>query len=364
MLILKVLLLSALARGQGCVAVGSNGLMLGTHVQAEAPRSEEYSLSPAQVEKQEKAQAAASLLPRWEAAMGYRWFRSHRHFVGATEQTQRADEGSEVVNNNHLIDFSLTRAIGSRWRVQVGLPVYDASRWSPDRNAGGVVVGRTVTRSSGIGDLRVVASRWLLPTSSRSNVALGAGIKLPTGAYQNQDEVKGVDRSVDQSIQPGDGGTGLIMTLEAFRPGFFMESWFFEGSYLANPRGNNGVQTGRSLPGEQTMSVADQYVARGGAAFPLWRKYGLSGSLGARLEGVPVEDFLGPSDGFRRPGFTVSVEPGLTFLFGPLVTSLATPVALHRERQQSVADRAAGGGRHGDAAFADYSVIVTQSFRF
>lgn len=360
MLILKVLLLSSLARGQGCVAVGSSGLMLGSHVRAEVPRSEEYSLSPAQVEK---AQAAAGLLPRWELAMGYRWFRSHRHFVGSTEQTQRRAEGSEVVNNSHLIDFSVTRAIGSRWRVQVGLPVYDASRWSPDRRSG-VVVGRSVTRSSGVGDLRIVASRWMLPASSRSNLAIGAGIKLPTGNYDNTDTTAGVERRVDQSIQPGDGGTGLILTLEAFRPGFFAESWFFEGSYLANPRGNNGVQTGRSLAGEQVMSVADQYVARGGAAFPLWRRFSLSGSLGARLEGVPVEDFLGPSDGFRRPGFTVSVEPGLTFLFGPLVTSLAAPVALHRERQKSVADRAAGGGRHGDAAFADYSVIVTQSFRF
>jgi len=71
----------------------------------------------------------------------------------------------------------------------------------------------------------------------------------------------------------------------------------------------------------------------------------------------PVEDLIGDSDGFRRPGYAVSVEPGLSFSRGPHTFSVAVPVAAYRNRTRSVADRLVPG-RHGDAAFADYVVML------
>lgn len=64
------------------------------------------------------------------------------------------------------------------------------------------------------------------------------------------------------------------------------------------------------------MSVADQYLFRVGAAFPVPRVSGLTFGIGLRGEGVPATDLIGKSDGFRRPGYAISVEPGIIYSKG------------------------------------------------
>jgi hypothetical protein len=326
-------------------------------------RTYALNLTPTSEQKTAESVSPVAATPRlWEVSVGYRWFRSQRHYTGSTEQTHREQEGSAVVNNNHLIDLVLSRRLFERWRVQLGLPVFIASRWFPDRQAG-VVVGRNVTRSAGIGDLRISASRWMFEESPAGNLAVGFGVKLPTGDSDKTDDRGGTNRSVDQSIQPGDGGVGLLMTLEAFRSAPLGSTWYASGSYLANPRGNNGVETGRSRSSESLMSVPDQYLARTGILLPIPYLRASAVGAGLRLEGIPVEDLLGPSDAFRRPGLVASVEPSLILGNDRFLFSISAPVAFHRERQRSVPDRQ-DPGRHGDAAFADYSLLISQSFRF
>jgi hypothetical protein len=88
-----------------------------------------------------------------------------------------------------------------------------------------------------------------------------------------------------------------------------------------------------------------------GIATPVLPKRGLALSIGARMEGVPVHDLFGSSNGFRRPGYAISVEPGLLFGFQGCTFSMFTPVAIWRNRLQSVPDLK--DGVWGDAAFAD-----------
>jgi hypothetical protein len=108
------------------------------------------------------------------------------------------------------------------------------------------------------------------------------------------------------------------------------------------------------------MSVADQYLYRLGATWFPSEKVGLS--LGGRIEGIPVHDLVGDSDGFRRPGYATSVEPGFSYTSGQHTFSLNVPIALHRNREPSVPDLEEGGG--GDAAFADYVIIFGYFRRF
>ena len=110
------------------------------------------------------------------------------------------------------------------------------------------------------------------------------------------------------------------------------------------------------------MSVPDQYQARGGLSYGFVNVPGLAVSLGVRLEGVPVYDIWGESDGFRRPGYAFSIEPGIAYALGRHVFSVSAPVALVRERQQSKTDRESN--IHGDAAFADYMILASYSFRW
>ncbi len=210
---------------------------------------------------------------------------------------------------------------------------------------------------------------------------------------------------MDQSIQPGDGGWGFTTELFAWYQVHPRVSAFLQGFYLFNPEDVNWVSTrtgsvrGKTIENirtraaagdprfqqylenatalgynneialEDVMSIADQYMARGGFAFSLVPKWGLSLSIAGRIEGVPVEDALGDTDGFRRPGYSVSIEPGLGWMRGRWSAQVLAPVALYRNRQASVADERYGeitglGTIPGDAAFADYTIIANVAFQF
>jgi hypothetical protein len=112
------------------------------------------------------------------------------------------------------------------------------------------------------------------------NLQLGLGIKLPTGDYDFKDKFHITDSTtrlgpVDQSIQPGDGGTGFTVeanTFYNFSHHFGLYGNFY---YLINPREQNGVSNARGgEPSPQTMqigsdvmSVPDQMLARAGFNF-------------------------------------------------------------------------------------------------
>jgi hypothetical protein len=75
-----------------------------------------------------------------------------------------------------------------------------------------------------------------------------------------------------------------------------------------------------------------------------------------------VRDVFGSSEGFRRPGYALSIEPGLVVSRGKSAVSVSTPFAWKRNRQQSVPDMA--DDTIGDAGFADYVVLTGYSYSF
>ena len=295
----------------------------------------------------------------WQLSVGYRHQLSHRHFVGTVEQKQRDAENSEVVNNINLFDLAVTYAINQRYNVTLSVPLFFAERYS-QRTPG------QRTQANAIGDISIVGRMWLVrpPAENKQNISVGLGIKLPTakaGVIDTVITANGpVTRAVDQSIQPGDGGTGLIADIQAFKV-VHKATLFATGVYLFNPRNTNGVQTGRR-PSEAIMSVADQYLVRMGFVHPFPKVRGLAFSVAARGEGVPARDIIGDSDGFRRPGYSIAVEPGFIYSRGRDVWSFSLPVAVRRNRIRSVPDIL--DNRHGDAAFADYVLLFGYSHRF
>ena len=316
----------------------------------------------------------------WQAGVAYRYMNSFRHFRGGEEEPQRVEQGTEVINDLHTWDLNLSYAIVPRWTVSLAVPVVYNERSSKYEHLGNLPLGnpRFTTRASGLGDIRLTTGVWLFdPADDRSqdrNVSIGLGVKMPTGDYEATDDfhrygpggvVVQVERPVDQSIQPGDGGWGMLIDLNAFTKVVDRTYGYLTASYLMNPRETNGVETPNSRPGNVTlMSVPDGYLVRSGFSYALWPEEGLSMSLGVRFEGVPVTDWAGGSDGFRRPGYAISIEPGLTWVKGRYQFTINTPVALERNRERSVLDMARGPNVHGDAAFADWFLTASFSVRF
>src|SRR5690606_8389568 len=215
---------------------------------------------------------------------------------------------------------------------------------------------------------------WLINDNTKPyNFAIGAGVKLPTGDYSYMDTFynqgsgrdQDVESVVDQSIQLGDGGVGFNLDFQ----GYYMLSHSFTLTtslyYLFNPEVTNGVLTRGSSTFE--FSVPDQFAAQLGALYSPNIK-GVNFYLGGRIEAVPATDLIGSSEGYRRPGYAISIDPGINYNTDNLSLSLNVPIALERNRTQSFADKErtalTGVFTQGDAAFADYLINLNLTYRF
>ncbi|ADB40644.1 hypothetical protein [Spirosoma linguale] len=318
----------------------------------------------------------------WQVSAGYRFFRSYKHFVGDEEQKQRVEQGTNVVNVSHALDLGLTYLVNQRLSFSVNLPVQYNDRSSLYEHYGNAIAQnpqqkRFHTGSQGIGDLRISGSYWLVNPAKlpKANLAAGLGVKLPTGNYAATDNFhkltkEGVDytinQPVDQSIQLGDGGVGVSVELQGYASITKTLTAYANGFYLFNPRETNGVVRNPTATTIDlvtgTFSVADQFAARVGLSQSIKAIPGLAVMLGGRVEGVPAIDAFGGSSGFRRPGYIVSVEPGLSYMRHKTSIAATVPVAVYRNRIKSYADRLDPLGlKHGDAAFADYLVSINVS---
>jgi hypothetical protein len=130
-----------------------------------------------------------------------------------------------------------------------------------------------------------------------------------------------------------------------------------------------------TLYGYNVYASPDQYFLRAGVSGSVGSNF--SFSLAGRWEGIPAYDALGGQVAYRRPGYVVAVEPGVSFRTNNHSLSLFVPVNVVRNRIQSAADIANQDLQNsvvtdpadyvhvqGDAAFADYSISLIYSYRF
>jgi hypothetical protein len=338
-------------RAQGCVLIRQNGPLLG------------QGMSP-------------DLLPgEWEFSFSTRNSTADKHYRGDEEQVQRQTLGTYVVNKQHAYDFAIRYQATSRLGFSASVPLIDAS-WALPYPLAPTPGDRVPQQGEGLGDLTVAARYWLFNPARhvRGNVAVGAGIKLPTGA----DDVTAFyptlagawsDKAIDQSAQPGDGGVGMLFDTQGYWR--FSKSMVYGTlSYLANPRNTNGtpsILVGLLGPAANTPananklvnSVADQYLLRLGIATRIPKARHFSGSLAFRAEGLNRYDVFGRSDGFRRPGYELYLEPGLSYYYKGQSFSFNVPVGLYRNRKPDPYT-----GAEGDATFPDYVFLGSYSIRF
>ena len=309
----------------------------------------------------------------WFFATGMRGLRSHDHYSGTVEQTQRQDNKTYVINEQYALDLSGIYAMTRRFSLSLAVPIIRAS-WSiplPVTSTG----ERNEQNARGLGDVVVTARYWTFDPDAhqRGNLSLGLGLKAPTGKYDVADTYPNgtganpQDKAVDQSIQPGDGGWGAVVEINGFKR-IASSSFYGSGTYLINPKDTNGTPSivaglfPGALPpsqvGRDVNSVPDQYVLRTGMSFALG-KSPFAAALGFRMEGVPRYDLSGASHGFRRPGYETFAEPGFYYSHGNDTWSVNVPIALVRNRRPDPYTGAAG-----DATFPNHIYLVSYTHRF
>ena len=320
--------------------------------------------------------AAGRLVPEkgeWQVSLSYRDLDSDTHYSGSERQRQRETLGTFVINTQQALDIGVSYTVSDRLGFSLGIPIIKAS-WAVPTPIAPVPGPRAKQEASGLGDISMTGRYWAFAPESRHNVSLGLGIKAPTGEYNatqrypNIDGTNNVVKAVDQSVQPGDGGWGILFDVQAFRQ-YSKATLFASGTYLANPRETNGTPSiivglgfgnnpAFAREGLLVNSVPDQYLVRLGAVAPLG-KTGLGASLAYRVEGLPRYDLIGGSHGWRRPGYERFVEPGLAYSKGSSTLSLNVPIGVYRNRRPNPYS-----GREGDATFPNYILLTGLSYRF
>jgi hypothetical protein len=294
----------------------------------------------------------------WRIALGYRHLHADQLFVG----TQLVPTNQPLIIDLHSVDVTASYAVTDRFSVSLTVPFVGGmqSRLYADS-------ARHAVTAFGVGDVSLVGSTWVLdPHNHSGNIAVGLGVKAPTGTHRATDAyfLKGgssIQYPVDQSIQPGDGGWGIILQLQAYRRAFHNGIAYITGSYLINPRRLNDVA--KDPGGTVYWSVPDVYSGRLGLAYAVWPNQGLSVSLGGRIDGQPVRDLIGGGDtGFRRPGYSIAADPSVSLTTGPSQFTLSAPIRLGANRQPSVLDQQTG--KRGGGDFASSLVFVSYARRF
>jgi hypothetical protein len=312
------------------------------------------------------------LLPgHFQITIGERHQYSYQHYVGDVYQEVRAQAKTQVENRINLVTVNLTYQITPRVSVEVDMPLLFASRKSQN--------SPIEYQSTGVGDTIFGVNSWIFTPehAHRGNVSLGVGLYVPTGNDNVQNTVNtnttgvgpavNVTAPVDYSIQPGTGGWGGVLQWMGYRRVGHDLTFYTDGDYIAMQGGTNGVQRGATLspatPLNNYNSIADQYLLEAGVEFPIAPVRGLAATVGPRWEGVPAYNLFPVSnDGFRRPGYAVTVGPGLQYARKGNILNAGVYKAVHRDRTGSYPDSVYG--THGDAAFAQYVWLASVTHRF
>jgi hypothetical protein len=302
----------------------------------------------------------------WEAGVAYRRLTADDWFVLDEVRPEAAPGGGPNTFNINTLDLSLAYGVTNRLSFRLTVPL---STGRNSRIHGDGV--RRETSATGVGDINLMGSVWLLePTTHASgNVSLGLGIKAPTGSNDVEGELglmsgDVVEHPVHPGLQLGDGGWGVLLQAEAFHRLHGRLSGYLFGSYLLSPKERTDVLFTPASP-TSTLSVHDVYHARAGLGFAALPDHGLSLSLGVRVDGVPVRDIAGGNAGFRAPGYTTYLDPGLALEQGRGVFTLSIPFRLHGEFKPNVNDESGGPPPPGDRGdLASYLIFLGYAHRF
>jgi hypothetical protein len=298
----------------------------------------------------------------WQLTLAYRRLVSKDWFVGQDENSALAPGGKSPEFRIHTFVADAAYSISDRYRLRISVPFSSGSlsRTWPDK----AVHEQTAT---GIGDVTVMGEAWALTprTHERGNIAIALGLKMPTGSHTIESQfytaAGAVDFPADQTIQPGDGGWAVVLESRGFRQLAERTYGYAFASYMISPKARSDVQW---VPESgQYWSVPDVYSARLGAAFSVLPDQGLTLSLGARIDGIPIHDLIGGGDDdtIKRTSYVIFADPGLSFARGRSIVTLSVPYRVAVNRQKSLLEQRTNSLNAG--GFAKHLVFASYTLR-
>ena len=300
----------------------------------------------------------------WQLGLGYRDVNSNQLIVGHGPRNDLAPGGNPSIVHTQSLSFSLIYGVTDRLSVSINAPMSWGSLENtyPDGQ-------RHANTSAGVGEVSVFTSYWLRNAKALQpggNVALGLGVKVPTGkndvggTFWKADGTS-VSFPVNLPLQLGDGSWGLILGVKGFRPVMERSYLYGSGTYTANPRKTTDVV--RSPGSTVHMASADTWDASGGVSTLVSTSLGLSLNLGALAYGTPRRDLIGGRDnGQRLPMTVIYASPGVGITRGAHTITFSVPMRAYMNFRPSYVDD--GLGLRGGGGLARRLILSSYTIRF
>ena len=296
---------------------------------------------------------------QWQAQISYQYADTDDFYVGDQRNDAAGPQGKPPRRTVHLLNLDLAYALSNRVSLDVTVPFSSGS--------GGFVQADQKFHeynTRGLGDISVRAEVRLSDPTKPSRVAgsVGLGVQAPTG----DDNANGsfysptgnVEGSIDEAFQLGNGGWGLLLFAQGSAQIVGPLFAYGSGYYGLSLNTRNDARQGAAFRG-----IPDTYSGRLGVAYLLPVLEGVVVSVGGRINGVTVRDVIGGGDLYwRRPGYEVYVEPGLTWTLKSHTASVSFPIRAYQNKLDSLLDRSLG--RRIGSDFAPYLIQASYARRF
>lgn len=300
----------------------------------------------------------------WQVGWAYRGFSSDQFIVGHRVRNDLGTGGSPSIVHSQLLNMSLVYGVTDRLSVTFNAPVTHGTHSAlyPDHEW-------HENSAAGLGEMSVSSSYWFRDARALQpggNVAIGLGVKAPTGRNNVEGKVWKADGTsvpfpVVPAIELGDGGWGFVVSTKGFRPVRERSYLYGGGSYTLNPKKTTNIVR---TPGSTTpWSVPDTWDANAGVSTLVSSTIGLSVNLGALAYGTPRRDLIGGRDaGNRLPATVGYASPGIGLGRGAQTITVSAPVRVYMDFLPSYADDAVG--KPGGGGLARHLWLMSYTIRF
>ncbi len=298
-----------------------------------------------------------------QVGISYRYLSASDFFVGREQHDELGPFGRPLDFKLHSFTASVNYALTERFSVALNIPFStgEETRLYPDRKY-------HTSSASGIGDIHLVGSAWLWDPLNvpRGNISLGLGMKAPTGSnkspgYDWSASGDSTPATLDQAIQLGDGGWGVLFQAEAFRRIRDRSFAYASGQYLANPKEKTNIVSPRNPA--QRLAVPDLYSVRAGLSSVILPTRHVTLSLGMRQDATTRADLIGGKDlSFRRPAVVGYYDPGISMTTGSNTFYVNVPTRAYQNFRNDYSYKP--GEPVGGGDLARYLVFVGYTHRF
>ncbi len=260
----------------------------------------------------------------WQIQGSLNRFNSDQYFTGTQLRSDLINADAAPKQGGTSLNFQGAYALTRRINITADVPVLLDSYWNYP-----IAGSRREMKTKGLGDAIIGGRVWLFnpEKNTKQNMAFQLAFRLPTGNSDYQvmfPNILGQDiklHAAKSDVQPGSGAAGLRVAMQGYRR-FSHFAVYANALYLFSFKEQNNTQSIMSTfnPGgpdavaanKRYNATPDSYLYNAGMSAPVPHLKGLSVSLGSQIAGVPTFNVLTGSEGYRQPGYLVTLNPGLS----------------------------------------------------